>query len=163
MLEHPLGRDEPVTPGTGDELAGDQRGMTPATLGGLLARDPRRPDGVRTLPAGLRDDLRQQLVFAQRTLVVRGLDDQPVFHHAFSSLALGESAATTFPPLPMVALQRDDLQAEVPQTPAPNDPHPNATQRVPGPVRRARENRAAPVRQVGLAVARCSGYKRPTG
>jgi hypothetical protein len=31
------------------------------------------------------------------------LDDQPVFHHAFPSLALGESAATTHPLLAMVA------------------------------------------------------------
>src|SRR5215204_3727648 len=77
--------------------------MAPATLGGLLARDPRRPDSVRTPPAGLRDDLWQQLVFAHHTPVVRGLDDQPVFHHAFPSLALGESAATTLPLLAMVA------------------------------------------------------------
>src|SRR5918994_7210586 len=85
VLEHALGRDEPLTPGTGDELAGEQRGATPATLGGLLSPDPRRPDSVRALPAGLRDDLRQQLLFADRPLVVRSLHDQPVFHHGFPS------------------------------------------------------------------------------
>src|SRR5918994_1368101 len=54
-------------------------------LGGLLSPDPRRPDSVRALPAGLRDDLRQQLLFADRPLVVRGLHDQQVFHHGFPS------------------------------------------------------------------------------
>jgi hypothetical protein len=80
VLEHALGWDQPLTPRTRDELAGDQWGTAPATFGGLLSRDPRRPDGVRAPPAGLRDHLWQQLVFSHGTLVVRGLHDQPVFH-----------------------------------------------------------------------------------
>lgn len=82
MLEHALGRDQPLAPWTRDELAGDQRGMAPATLSALLACDPRRPDGMRALPAALRDHLWQQLDFTDCTLVVRGLHHQPIFHEA---------------------------------------------------------------------------------
>jgi hypothetical protein len=80
MLEHALGWDQPLTPRTRDELAGDQCGMAPPTLGIPVTRNPRRPDGVSTLPAGLRNHVWQELVFIHRTLIVRGLHNQAIFH-----------------------------------------------------------------------------------